>query len=463
MPEEKGNDEGESNKNSKGKSNHKPSRNRRKRGGRNSNREKKKKGVRGPPPVFPLKVLIRNIGSASDVGTAADLAEKLIRPLLRHANARLSLDTCGMVGGCNSIESIKLVLDEPALKDLVDGDTAARKIREDWEQIQKEEEREDTNGDRKDEPSQAVEGSSEANKTEDNKEYTQTNTNESMTLPELTDTSVLTKVMYMVPPRQTKRHGEKPGCVYLVLTAPPIPPREAPAGDKPTGQGDTGENPTTSSLSPTRVDYSRDGARRRWMLQQALDALVQITSEDATRSSNSTTTATTGSGKSRNSSQNQQQHIPIYFNGTASEATSIKIWKPRGKGRDRLEGTLEGSADYIDFWKRMEKDKEELKARPKPPPGGTTLAILSSSTTTAGTSTPAPDTPVSALVLHVQKHKAEQKKRKQQKHQSKKGKKSGKVDPTEGNGKKQQQKKRKGAGGRGGGGRKPASGKPAQG
>jgi Smg-4/UPF3 family len=261
---------------------------------------------------------------------------------------------------------------------------------------------------------------------------------------ETATTNLGARIVYIVPPKQTRRRGIKPGCAYLVISGPTIEakeptlvaptPAEPPtdpskeekkepndetngvAEEKETKTEDAADQPEETPASPTEgggtnhvvivepmssthssttapapavptVDYSREVAKGRFLVLQAIDLMIAHVQED---------------------SKSDQK----YAGSMVEVAMSGKTYKHQFHRRDRREGTLEQTADYKTFIENAAKAKQELMARPKPAPGG-------GMTNPAGTDTFENGQIVAALVEHIRNKRAEASKRKKAKKKAK--------------------------------------------
>lgn len=365
---------------------------RRKRGGRN----RKRTAPKGPPQTPQVKVTIRNIRKPYD--SCQSLGENLLPTLLQRANAALTEPTP------------KMVLDEATVQNAIRAEQEAIAKREAWrkEQLAKhegEKPSEEEGDQEEEEVKEAAEAEGDKPVEETLKVETLEETSakivegiENLTIDE---NAVTVRVLYMVPPKQTRRRGEKPGCVYLVLTAPPIvtktpPPPVAPPAQVPPaaeeeskkgGTTDEAASLVTPSLPPPVADYSQDVARRRLMLQRSVDTLIKCAKED------------------------------IDHSYQVEESPSAKTYRNTTTNRrpDRLEGTIQDSPDYLQFFEKSQLVREERKARPKPAPGGS-LAMDGLPASSLQQS----QQPVAAIVLHLRQKKEEERKKKAKKKKNKK-------------------------------------------
>lgn len=365
-------------------------------------------GSRGPPLTPVLKVTIRKIGSLH--GEDAGSVSSMIRGLICSANEKLS------------VLDPKMVLDELYLKQLIDDENVAAVAAQKWKE--EKEKVANVNGELKEDE---VEGVVDTKAMDEGKGvYVGKFNSAPDSLAEAMDKNlqlsdeinfknqIVARVLYIVPPKKTRRRGEKPGTVYLILTAPPIErlaPVVEPAAewinDSETvaSQSTVAASVTSSSAAvtppPPAVDYSRDVAKRRLMLQHALEAMQDVVAVDAVNNVDSV---------------------------MVEESISAKSWKQSIRSRapmDRMAGTIFETEDYQQFLSKTLKDEEQRRTRPRPTPGGGMASANGAGTDSSGQ-------PVAALVLHMQLKQEEEKKRKQAKRKAKDSKKK-KSGPAEGN------------------------------
>jgi hypothetical protein len=289
--------------------------------------------------------------------------------------------------------------------------------------------------------------------------------------------------LYVVPPRKTRRRGERGGCAYLVLTAPKIEPIEPPSvsvpeiiveeekgeEDKPAAEAekpaekaaaadapaedapetapeaalvtetpmdttDTRSTAPATAPAPTptpapavvlTVDYSGAVAKGRLLLVQAIEALEQQAQDDSKGPRN-------------------------YAGCIVEPSVSGKTWRHQFGRVDRRENSIETTADYKNWMQSLTQQREDLKSRPKPAPGGGGLST--------GGETTENGMPISAIVAHLRAKRQEAKRKKTGK------KKKDKVADTKtkggggGGGKKKKDPKRANASGATTGGRGGAGG-----
>jgi hypothetical protein len=352
--------------------------------------------ARGPPPTPVLKVTIRNIFSSNVAESVCSLVSR--------ANEKLTaLDP-------------KMVLDEVHLAQLVADENSALEAEKMWRA-----EKENASSDNecaKGENDEGVAVEADAIKESEtidgliadvdknlhisiangiNSENTSSANGGGICL---NGNQITTRVLYFVAPKKTHRRGEKPGVAYLVLSAPPmetlapvVEPRSstATATQEPLLNGNSETAKSHSSLvtvPPSTLDYTRDVAKRRLMLQKAFDAMRAVVAAD--------------------SSHNADAMV-------VEESVNVKTWKQQLPNRsspvDRMVGNIFDTDDYKQFLERTAKEEEQRLARPKPAPGGGMAH--------GGFGADAMAQPVAALVLHLQHKQEEEKKRKLAKRKTK--------------------------------------------
>jgi hypothetical protein len=362
----------------------------------------------GPPLAPSLKVTIRNIFTVD----MAQTIQNLISAANENSPTVLSMTAKDLMP--------KVVLDETSLQQLVDemklAEEAAKKWKEEGDSknaigVNSVAEKDDNSNahalssDKTNEMNDSTSVDNLATVVARSLKITDAESNASKKVGK--NQSVLARVLYMVPPKKTRRRGEKPGIAYLLLTAPAIEPKLAPVAElQPVNEeGDLPVDGVTSSahgdeakpvdcVLPT-VDYSRDVAKGRLLLQNTLE-LLQVTASNVSTP-------------------------PM----VVEESRNTKVWKQQPFSSrspvDRLAGTIFETEDYQQFVEGTVRREEQLKARPKPAPGGGV------SMTSGGAASNVPGSnaqPVAALVLHLQKKQEEEKKRKLAMRKSKDVKKS---------------------------------------
>jgi len=194
------------------------------------------------------------------------------------------------------------------------------------------------------------------------------------TQPPLTTTSATTitvRVLYAVPPKKTRRRGEKPGNVYLILQSSPIlpfpastPPPVVSVSSTPTNMGECKEGGGGDASSATksinsasnnkkynndkktqRQNYNHELSKRRALLMQVVQAMSYQAQLDAGTirtvgaiGSNAAkaggTTAVTGGSQQINNSNSKSSTGPggigLGTPGNSENATVIGAGKFRG-------------------------------------------------------------------------------------------------------------------------------------
>lgn len=411
---------GSNNKANKGKSNRGGGRSRNRNRGK-ANRNKGNRGSgggrRGPPQSPQTKICLRNIGNTDVYGTVQAIAERIIQPLVAQANERLET---------------KLCLDEASLLKLVEGDKLAKQAREAWQKQQQQKEQEDAEAEKQEKkaeeeeatPSRAESMASEPKAEDDTTAAALVTGMKELDMNEKSTTRIFVRPIYAVPPKKTRRRGEKPGNAYLILTTPPIPAVEMappPAVEEaPAAEGDGGEmegagnhDVTTEAVppppppTPVKMDYSRQMAERQLALERAVEALhaVAVASREE------------------------------WAGCVVEEAKNPKSWRPPQR-KDHREGTVQDSPGFKAFLEMAVKEKQDLQARPKPTPGGGLAALstgLAVSNSSAASNTNDGGKPVAALVLHLQKKREHEKVLKKKKRKVKDSQKKAVASPDNNN------------------------------
>jgi len=187
------------------------------------------------------------------------------------------------------------------------------------------------------------------------------------------DNGVSARILYIVPPKTSKRRGDKPGCAYIVFTAP-LPPAEQLQAENVDKAGKSSSRGGISTAQRARI-----AARGRLQLQKALASFSLHLLEDA---------------KSRQE----------YSGATMEASINGKAWKVK-QARDRRQGTIETTADFKRFLQQKTQAQEERLARPKPTPGGGQVSTTPSEANEG-------EQQLSTIVLHLRAKRAEQNKKK---------------------------------------------------
>ena len=240
--------------------------------------------------------------------------------------------------------------------------------------------------------------------------------------------TITVRPLYVVPARKTRRRGERAGVAYVLLIAPKVEhkhdnkvkeqdkkgPHVVPPTEESTSENTSKASPKAVTSTPP-VDFTRQLARYRLMLSNALDALRQVAEEDRTKQE--------------------------FFSGCIVEQSlNGKTWKPSGGRPDRREGTIESTLEFKKWLESTAQQKEALKSRPKPIPGG--------GVTGAGGDGQENGEAVAALVQHLLAKKQEIKRKKALKKKKDDSKRKPKKEVAENQSKKSKKKTRRG--GRGG-------------
>jgi hypothetical protein len=244
--------------------------------------------------------------------------------------------------------------------------------------------------------------------------------------------TIIARPLYVVPPRKTSRRGERGGTAYVLLIGPKIERKKptttsnassttnlseqqdstvaetvaddesgsvtAPATDGINSTASSKPTPDTTAAPEKCINYPQELAKGRLLLSNTINSLIELAAAD---------------------SKAQE----FAFSGCIVEQSlNGKTWKifPSNNSRpDRREGTIEGTADYKEWLETKAKQKEELKARPKPVPGGGISTTTTASTTTSGVEIEEDGQAVSSLVQHIRAKMQEAKRKKSQKKKKK--------------------------------------------
>lgn len=408
--------------------------------GTNSNKNRNNGYGNAPkvPPAAPqIKVTIRNIQNTEQYGTAQQVIDGLIRTLVERANEKMPVDQkVELVQGNleevilleQAVMQVKKDMEEKVKKELEE------KLKKEFEEKLKKEKAEapdDNDGEQvQDEEQQQQDTLETPASVEDDKESivkeTATAAATAAVIPAMQNlwlsekskpsnsvpstTSIAARVLYICPPKKTRRRGEKPGCAYLLLTAPTIEAKTP----VPAAIVESGVETLTPAAAPTpaaEIDYTQEVTKRRLQLQLAIESMTNYAADNA----------------------KAKQDLA---GCVVEESIDSKTWKFNYRPYRSQGVPIEDTADYKQFVERTEKEKEERSARPKPPPGGSIAASAALATTENGQ-------PMSALVLHLRAMHDEQSKRNMAKR---KGRDAGKKPP--------KGKEEDGRAGRGGGGSK---------
>lgn len=497
----------------------------RQRGNRNrgNKRNKQNNAAGGPkktpvPPPPQTKLAFRNIENAEAFGSVEQVLNNLIQPMIEAFNAANNQSNGGHNSSSTTTSTSTMAatieMDSSAVRFLIAEEEAALKYLEE-EKKRVEELSATSNQDGKGE--EANEG--ETKEGEESESAAAANSSNDTATPEeskedepkeeekqleiiiapskpKTVPVITARPLYVLPPKKTRRRGERAGVAYVLLTAPKIEKIEVPESLKPDGiieevetdvpeltdesaavvtasadestpksaDDDTASPPVTTTkdadekaasppdttntqsgeeeaasppdtttksadedrespvtsreepapepVPPIAIDYSRDLAKGRLLLSQAIEALQRISQEDS------------------NSSQ-------LFSNCRIEISMSGKTWRNQHHRQDRREGSIESTNDYKNWLQSLTTKQEDLKNRPKPAPGGGSHNLSSDGADNNGQ-------PIAALVQHLKTKRQQLKRKKLKKKKEKQADKKSKEG-----------KKRGGGGGPKGGGRGP--------
>ena len=295
--------------------------------------------------------------------------------------------------------------------------------------------------------------------------------------------TITARPLFVLPPKKTRRRGERAGTAYVVFTGPKIDPQKVVEKEPPIKEATTTKSTNTSDSSASKgaqEPQTDDPASGKPDSTEAVDSkspeedgevpLATAVSADESTADPSgndpapgakTTTAapkpTPKPSKSANADYSRavakgrlllKQAVDalvqladedakaqqIYAGCSVEEAMSGKTWRHQNHRPDRREGTIESTSDFKNWLQSLTKQEEDLKARPKPTPGGGGLAM------TAGVDGTENGQQLSAIVMHLRAKRQEAKRKKAKKKKEKNDKAKGKK-------KKEGSKQRSGGGG----------------
>lgn len=414
------------------------------------------------PPPPQVKLTLRHIGNPIAFGTTKAVLEGLVIPLVEACNAKAlagtpSSSASGAITASTSVTtntSFFLEFDLAAKRHLIEEEEAAQRYSKEWKQQQADKHNLD------EEPAKAQPTQSKDEEKDEPSESLEVIVAPPSKAPP--NVPVITfRPLYVVPPKKTRRRGDRPGVAYILLTAPKIEKIEIPAtvpehgipksvplpqttenlqsplsiegstepvlpaeSNSALGSSGSGETPhltvETSATVPTAIcttapsstasikkstDYSRHVAQGRLLLQNAIDMLINLTSLPPRQ----------------DGSKGQPQPSLDGAGAVLQVETSMsgKTWRWQYGRPDRREGTIESTADYKNWMATLEKQQAELKSRPKPTPGGGYVASSEDSApgaaANAGGGGTSSGQPIAALVQHLRAKQQDLKRKKAKK------------------------------------------------
>jgi hypothetical protein len=325
------------------------------RGGRGRKRNPNRRNIKAvpkkpahKPPSRHLKITIRNIQDSNKYGSAKAILEQLLPKLL---------EKCVETKATNQFV---FDVDRKAVRSLLDEEEKFNEFKA-KEQARIEAElkaKQSGNGTNEssedDKPSDSVDDvvTEEEVKTAE-QETAKQDVLDVIIAPKTASSAptITVRPLYVVPARKTRRRGERSGTLYVLLISPKVDDESV---NKSKDQSPVvSPSPTTSSgkasqktvTSTPSVDYTRQLARCRLLLSNALEALREVAELDSKSQEN--------------------------FSGCiVQESLNLKTWKPPAGRPDRREGTIESTLEFKKWLESTEQQKEVLKSRPKPTPGG---------------------------------------------------------------------------------------------
>lgn len=419
------------------------------------------------PPPPQIKITIRNIKNAEKLGSVRSVLEELVAKLMDSCIEKKSND------------QYVIELDRPAVRYLITEEEKVNhhrllekaRIEEEKKKLEEEkkkQEEDDNNlvaSDKEDEeeeecPKKASDSVDEENEntgvTADSSSSCEMNDGadekkgpivydnnklDTILAPKIMSNlpTITARPLYVVPPRKTSRRGERAGTAFVLLIGPKIqkerpspthhitmkkkagegkekrpvsvfqPPHSVTLEHKlfvgADGDGDATVAANTNRSAPVdameMTNYPRELAKGRLLLSNVIKSLSQLAAVDS-------------------------KTEELFSGCIVEQSMNGKTWKMfQNKSRpDRREGTINGTVNYKEWLETIEKQKEELKARPKPVPGGGGTTTATTSTTAGGGGGEIPKgedeldengQTVSSLVQHLRLEKQDAKRKKTQK------------------------------------------------
>lgn len=437
----------------------------------------------GVPPPPQIKLALRHIGNPTKYGTVKAILEDLILPLVEVCNKKSTLGTpsssaSGTITSstfATSNSGFWLDVDHVSKRHLIDEEEAVLKYMKDWEREQLADDEENTELEKeesKKDPAATEESSSLKTDAADEQrdELSQgatTAVDDEVPKQEVAMDVVVApaprapanmpiitvRPLYVLPPKKSRRRGDKPGIAYILLTAPKIEKVEVPEmvpedkvpstviQQKDGGQASETQRPSSvpdvtmsdatevltvasgtldiaaapsaesiaeKSATKKSTDYTRQVAQGRLLLQNALRLLQDLTSTGSSAADPSKDAAT---------ATNDATGSPS-FTLEVDTAMNGKSWRWQSARVDRRENTLETTGDYKAWRASLEKQEAELKGRSKPAPGGGAPVSVTEEGGATSNATASSNQPVAALVQHLrakqQEMKRQQAKRKKE-------------------------------------------------
>jgi hypothetical protein len=370
--------------------------------GNNKGKQQQRNNKTTVPPSPQLKVTIRNIQDASQNGTVESILQSLLPKLLEKSAESIK-------SGNNSSLLFAWDVDRQAVRKLLQEETAAKEYQAKEQarmETQKQTQKDGDNNENNETAavSEVTDGSPIVEENVNKQVDTAKAELDVVIAPKASNCfpTIMVQPLYVVPPRKSKRYGERAGVAYVLLIAPKVTDESINKGiaadiDK-NGHGQVAEPldksatpAAATSAKPTAVDYTRQLAKCSLLLNSALETLQSTAHADS---------------KTQN-----------HFSGCMIELSpNQKAWKVGGGGGGggggfrrpfRREGTIESSQEFKQWLEWTAQQKEVLKARPKPAPGG---GVASSATTAEGGAENGES--LAALVQHLLAKKQELKRKK---------------------------------------------------
>lgn len=415
-------------------------------------KSKKKKKNKPQQPTIHLphaKVTIRNISNVEKYGSLQgmiDLVKELVQD--RNANKHSLLSEEGNKIA-KVVSPLDLVLDEVSIRRFLEREKLKMEKMKQEEEQDEGDEAKDVDEDMAGQETQAENVDYEQNEGDKNDGPDAVNNEEVAEKSVVSDpkddpNSIFARILYIVPPKKSRRRGVLPGHCYLALY-PPMPSfiqekmkvieEEKKEAEKQSKELEI----VTEALQDMTIQNDVEGSDEASTILKNVES--SITNDDTTTEKNEdsnshnadselkvavtepiTQTKITASDKTRALAQTR-----LLLNETVATLTKLckddssngksykdldvfmspnqKIWKNE-EGRKfgfsaKYDSTLEQSEDFRKFLEKKKNMQEDLSSRAKPPPGGIPISDLLSTGLGEEKVSSRIDGPVSAIVAHL--------------------------------------------------------------
>jgi hypothetical protein len=388
----------------------------------NKNKSRRGKSARqkqqgGGQQAVQSKITIRNIQDPARFGSIKKIVETLIYPMIEECNNTCTNNSCHNETGSGPGLAFHVQSDPSSFQQLIRTEELVEERRRREECERAAEAAEETDDKETNQHKQETGGDENENLVDGKKDHCPSSNKSTVVdkvevvaatkIPSSLPT-VTIRALHIVPPRVTRRRGERPGVAYLLVVAPPqkktdnsnnnnnnsnknkatdssVPKTAAP--DVPSSSASTTSR--ASNVSASKADNARYIAKSRLLNSHVVDCLKGLAKDD-------TKTQQKYGGCMVEYSLNTKTFKLPYFGHSGQQTKRVK--------HDRWEGTIESSEHFQQWLESVTKQKEELNTRPKPiPGGGMSLPTAQGNmiNVSAATNPDGSTQPVAALVQHL--------------------------------------------------------------